>query len=197
MIANKATYNIVAMNLSLGGGAFTSPCTTDVYASPISNARNAGILASISSGNDGYINEITSPACVPAAISVGAVYDSTVGFLGIKGWDVCTDYSTYADLVTCFSNSANFLTMLAPGAMITAAGITLGGTSQAAPHVAGAIAVLREAYPSESTDAIINRLTNTGVPVNDPKNGITKPRLDLLAAYNYDVTPHQPLSGLM
>ncbi|MBI5097882.1 MAG: S8 family serine peptidase [Nitrospirae bacterium] len=195
VIANKATYNIVAMNLSLGSGGFTSPCTTDVYVSPISNARNAGILASISSGNDGYINAITSPACVPAAISVGAVYDSNVGS---KSWvdGDCTDSVTYADLVTCFSNNANFLTMLAPGAMITAAGTTLGGTSQAAPHVAGAIAVLREAYPSESTDAIINRLTNTGVLVSDPRNGITKPRLDLLAAYNYDVTPPPAPIGL-
>ena len=70
VIANKDIYNnIVAMNLSIGGGdGFTSPCTTDVYAVPISNARNAGILASITSGNDGYRNAISSPACVPAAI---------------------------------------------------------------------------------------------------------------------------------
>lgn len=167
VIANKDTYNIVAMNLSLGSGAFTSPCTTDVYVSHISNARDAGILASIASGNDSYINAISSPACVPEAISVGAVYDSNVG---TKEWAIgCTDDSTDADLVTCFSNSADFLTMLAPGAMITAAGITEGGTSQAAPHVAGAISVLREIYPSESTDAIINRLTNTGVLVMIPK----------------------------
>ena len=41
VIANKDIYNnIVAMNLSIGGGdGFTSPCTTDVYAVPISNAR--------------------------------------------------------------------------------------------------------------------------------------------------------------
>ncbi len=188
-IANKITYNIVAMNLSLGGGGFSSPCNSDIYASPISNARNAGILASIASGNEGYTDSISSPACVPSAISVGAVYDSNVGS---QSWaNGCTDNITYADLVTCFSNSASFLTMLAPGSIITAAGIFESGTSQAAPHVAGAIAVLRGsgAYPSETVAEIVARLTNTGVPVTDPGNGITKPRLDLLEAYNYDVTP--------
>lgn len=36
-----------------------------------------------------------------------------------------------------FSNSAPYLSILAPGAMLTAGGKTFGGTSQAAPHVAG------------------------------------------------------------
>ena len=96
-----------------------------------------------------------------------------------------------------FSNSADFLTLLAPGSLITAAGISMEGTSQAAPHVAGAIAVLCEAYPSESTDAITNRLTITGVPVNDPGNGITKPRLDLfIARLYYDKTPPPSPDGI-
>jgi hypothetical protein len=56
------------------------------------------------------------------------------------------------------------------------------GTSQAAPHVAGAIAVLRSAFPSETPDAIVKRLTSTGVPVTDVRNNVITPRLDLWAA---------------
>jgi len=83
-----------------------------------------------------------------------------------------------ADKVTCFSDSASFLTMLAPGSQIMAAGISMNGTSQAAPHVAGAVAVLRAAFPGESLDQTVTRLTN-GVMVTDSRNNIVKPRLSL------------------
>jgi hypothetical protein len=66
--------------------------------------------------------------------------------------------------------------------MINAAGYTMTGTSQATPHVAGAIAVLRSAFPSESPDAIVKRMTSTGVPVTDARNNVVTPRLDLWAA---------------
>jgi subtilisin family serine protease len=68
VIANKATYNIVAMNLSLGGGSFTGPCATDVFATPIASARAAGVLAAIASGNGALTNAMSSPACTPEAL---------------------------------------------------------------------------------------------------------------------------------
>lgn len=184
VIANRAAYNIVAINLSLGGDfRYTSPCSFDVYATPIANARAAGILTAAASGNEADKSGIASPACVPAAISVGAVYSAD---FGTENWSICTDNVSHADRVVCFSNSASFLTLLAPGAEITAAGLTESGTSQAAPHVAGAIAVLRAARPGESLDFTVGRLTSTGVPILDV-NGITTPRIDLLGAYNAGV----------
>ncbi|MCB1918368.1 MAG: S8 family serine peptidase [Candidatus Competibacteraceae bacterium] len=186
-IANRDTYNIVAMNLSLGGGESSSPCANDLFATPIANARAAGILAAIASGNENLKDALGSPACVPAAVSVGAVYDSAQGN---RSWGDCADRPTQADQVTCFSNSASFLTLLAPGSTITAAGISMSGTSQATPHVAGAIAVLRAAYPNESLDATIARLTNTGVPVTDAANGVTKPRIDLFSAFTANRTAY-------
>jgi uncharacterized repeat protein (TIGR01451 family) len=56
------------------------------------------------------------------------------------------------------------------------------GTSQASPHVAGAVAVMRAAYPADSLDQSIARLTSSGVSVTDSRNGFTFPRLNLLAA---------------
>jgi uncharacterized repeat protein (TIGR01451 family) len=179
-IDNQNNYNIAAISLSLGGlDKFDSPCNRDWSASAITNAKNAGISVVAAAGNNGYIDGLSSPACAPDAVSVGAVYDSSLG--GITWGTGCTDATTAADKVVCFSNSASFLTLLAPGVMITSAGITMSGTSQAAPHVAGAIAVLRAAFPSETVTQIQSRLINSRVP-RVTRNNLSFPRLDLLQA---------------
>ena len=132
--------------MSLGGGVrSTTTCPSDPLAVSVSSARAAGILSAVASGNSGNLNAISSPACGPDAISVGAVHAANLGGLS---WSTCSDNATAADKVACFSCSSSFLTILAPGVMITAAGITMSGTSQATPHVAGAIAVLAAAFPN-------------------------------------------------
>jgi hypothetical protein len=179
-IANQSAYNIVAMNMSLGSGVYAS-CSTgsNPFKTPIANAKSAGIHSVASSGNDGSSTGISIPACTPQAISVGAVYDSNIGAMS---YSMCSDATTAADKIACFSNSASILSVLAPGAWITAAGATYAGTSQASPHVSGALAVLRSAYPLESLDTISARLTTRGVSVTDSRNGLVKPRIDMLAA---------------
>lgn len=180
-ISNQPVYHITGINLSLGdGNKYTIACkTSNSYVTPVKNATTAGIITVAASGNEAYTNGISKPACTPGVVSVGAVYDSNVGGLQYAN---CTDATTAADQIACFSDSAGFLSMLAPGAMITAAGYTMAGTSQAAPHVAGAVAVLRAAFPWETLTQTINRLTATGVPVTDPRNGLTFPRVNLLSA---------------
>jgi uncharacterized repeat protein (TIGR01451 family) len=199
-IANQVAYNIIAINMSLGESNFwtaTTCVSNNVFKTPVANARNAGIAVIASAGNEAHKDGITKPACTPGVISVGAVYDANLGGL-TWGNNLCTDATTAADKVACFSNSASILTLLAPGALISAAGISMGGTSQAAPHVAGAVAVLRSLYPDETHDQIQARLTSTGKPVTDPGNGISKPRLALLAAArprNDAFASAEPLSG--
>ena len=187
-IANKNLYGISTINMSLGDGVnYSAPCSsseTNPYVTPIENARSAGILAVASSGNNAYTDGIASPACTPGVVSVGAVYDTT--WNGPFTWSSgCTDSTNGPDRIPCFSNSASFLTMLAPGAFITAAGIQMAGTSQASPHVAGAAAVLQAAFPAETLDQIVTRMTATGVKITDSRNGVTVPRLNLL----YTVSP--------
>ncbi len=178
-IANRDLYNIVAINMSLGGGAYTAECAGSAFDVAIQAALDAGIASAVATGNDGWTNRVASPACAPSAMKVGAVYDSNIG--GIS-WSGCSDSTTAADKVTCFSNSASFIDLLAPGAMIVAGGYTMGGTSQATPHVAGALAVMASAYPNETPGEWLTRLQNTGVSITDHRNGLTFPRIDIEAA---------------
>lgn len=202
-IANKFNFNIVAMNLSLGNSTRHSvECANSWAAAPFQNARNVGILPVVSAGNNNYPDGISEPACAPGAVRVGAVYDSNVG---PKTWPYvnpswapyaeCTDSVTAADIVACFSNSAPILTVLAPGSVITAAGTVFSGTSMAAPHAAGAIAVLRaaNAFPAETLDQTVARMRSTGDPVTDPKNNLTTPRLNIGRAV---LIPPAPSTGL-
>lgn len=180
-VANKASFNIAALNMSLGGGQhFSALPPTDAVGVALQSAINAGITIVVASGNDAFTSSMNWPAAYSNVLSVGALYDANVGS-NTWGGGTCTDFSSTANQITCFSNSASFLGMLAPGALITAAGITQGGTSQASPHVAGAAAVLKAAFPSDSVVSIMNRL-KLGPLTTDPRNGISKPRLDLVTS---------------
>lgn len=186
-IGNRARYNIVALNMSLGNGIkYTTACSVKAqnpYRQPFIDARNAGILSIVSSGNEGFADGIASPACTPEAVSVGAVYDANMGGLTWTSPEPdCTDSATAADKVACFSNSASFLTLLAPGALTTVTGVTVAGTSLSAPVVTGAAAVMAQAFPGDTAADRLNRLTASGKSVTDARNGIVKPRVDLLAA---------------
>jgi subtilisin family serine protease len=180
-IANRAAYNIVAINMSFGDTlSYDAPCVAgNPLHAPIQEAHAAGILTVVASGNQGYSAGISSPACTPNAVSVGAVYDAN---LGAVTWSSCSDPGTAPGQVVCFSNSGSLLTLLAPGALITAGGAsggTRGGTSQAAPHIAGAAAVLRAAFPGDTPGQTVARLTSAGTPVTDPRNGLVRPLLAL------------------
>lgn len=194
-IALQATYNVRAINLSIGspGPRWTSDCASrtdgnvNLYTQAFADARLAGIVPVVSAGNDArpgnapFTAGLAFPACTAGAVRVGAVYDSSFGSIAFKSG--CSDSTTAQDKITCFSQSGPNLTVLAPGSQILAAGITQSGTSQAAPHVAGAVAVLASARPGASIDAIISSIANTGPQIADARPGAgQKRRLDLYAA---------------
>lgn len=179
-ISQRATYNIAAINLSLGDGTQNAgACTLTPYVAAIRRARNAGIVVVVAAGNDSFTAGIAEPACVANALAVGATYDANVGQRAFSG---CTDSSTAADKVTCYSNSGQPLDLFAPGSVLTIGGNTLDGTSFAAPMVAGALAVLKQRFPLDTPDQLESRLALSGTTITDARNGLQRPRLALGAA---------------
>jgi subtilisin family serine protease len=160
------SHTIASVNMSLGDGTNnTTPCDTSPYFAAVGGLRAINIATVVASGNQSYSNGINSPGCVSNAISVG----STTDFDSISG----------------FSNRASYLSLFAPGTGIDSSApnntfINLSGTSMAAPHVAGAWAVMRQRYPTESVSQILQRLRTTGQPIEI--GGASIPRIQLNTA---------------
>ncbi len=181
--ALRAAFNIAAVNMSVGGGQYVDQSTCDSEnastKAAIDNLRAANIATVISSGNDGYTGSMSSPGCVSSAISVGATWDTAGQSNSCSGNNLG---SSSVDAIACYSNSASFLNLLAPGSLITSS-IPVGayaawqGTSMAAPHVTGAWAVLKQKSGSLTVTAALNTLSFTGLSVTDPRNGFVKPRI--------------------
>lgn len=180
-VENKEQYNVCALSMSLGDSErYKQYCDEQAVAVALQEARDVGLLTAVAAGNEAHKNGLSMPACARAAVSVGAVYDSSIGRQ--RATMVCTDGTTAAAKVTCYSNSASYLTITAPGHFVTAGGWTMEGTSMATPFIAGAVAVLKAAVPDATVDDIIAALVQGGRSVRDPRNGLVKPLLDLAAS---------------
>jgi subtilisin len=172
----RTAHNFASVNLSLGGSPSTTFCDSDPMKPIIDLLRDAGIATVIASGNASFINAISSPACISTAVSVGSTGNGSFGAV--------------VDMVSSFSNSASFLSLLAPGAVINSSvpggGFSIfQGTSMATPHVAGAFAILKQAWPTRTISEMLSALQNTGLPVLDTRNSITKPRIQILNALQF------------
>ena len=155
---NRDQYNITAVNLSLGLGFYTteSGIQGDILSDDIQRLESVGITVVSAAGNDYFANSgelnqenLAFPA-ISSTLAVGAVWRD--GAESNVNWqDGSIDYTTSADRIASFSQRLDTPSVLfAPGALITSTlpGGGLGvsaGTSQASPHVAGAIALIQQA----------------------------------------------------
>ncbi|WP_198145929.1 S8 family peptidase, partial [Desulfonatronovibrio magnus] len=165
--ALRNSFNIASANMSLGGGRYYSACDSDSRKEAVDSLKNSGIATIVASGNDGFTDSTNAPSCISSTVSVGN--------------------TTKQDSVANSSNSADFLDLLAPGTSINSSleggGFgTMTGTSMAAPHVAGAWAVMKEAKNNASVDEILDALKSTGKSITDTRSGAnnrSKPRIRL------------------
>lgn len=141
--------------------------------------RAAGILPVFSAGNFGPTTaSSSSPANYPEALSVGAVDAS----------DVVWVYSASGPS-SCGGRARGFPDLVAPGVSVRSADRFGGyqyvtGTSVAAPHVAGAAALLAGAHPGLQVSTLETALTATAADLGpagiDDRYG--HGRLDVVAA---------------
>ncbi|GAA0921177.1 S8 family peptidase [Nonomuraea longicatena] len=163
-----ASRPIAAVNLSLGGWPTGTSCDTSeegaAFKPKVDDLLAKGVATVVAAGNEGY-DGASFPACVSSTLAVGANDDS--------------------DAIADFSNRGAMLDLFAPGVDIESAvpddsSTTYSGTSMAAPHVAGALAVLKAQAPQAPITELIDKLRSSGRPYT--YQGVTTPRLDLLAA---------------
>ncbi|MBI2525483.1 MAG: S8 family serine peptidase [Candidatus Rokubacteria bacterium] len=165
----RSSHNFASVNMSLGGGLNSTNCDDDSRKPIIDNLRSVGIATVISAGNDGSRSQLGKPACISSAVSVGS--------------------TTKTDQVSSFSNAGTILSLFAPGSSINSSVpgggfASWNGTSMAAPHVAGAFAILKQAAPTASVTALLTALQDTGQSITDTRSGgsVTKPRIRVAAA---------------
>jgi len=191
---NWPQVNVVNMSLGfspLSPGdcdAVNNSCITALVP-VLQDLWDAGVTVFASSGNDGDTVNMRVPACISTTLSVGAVYDANVGTNNFgTGSQACTDNTTAADQVTCYSCTNEKTDLLAPGTCISSSSLGGGvggcgqGTSASSPHAAGCAALVLEPFPGLTPQNVRDLLTSTGVPILDSRNNEMIPRIDCLAA---------------
>ncbi len=168
----------------------------------IYNNEKGSFAGSIDDGNE------------PIAIPVVSVSEKDGQWLkknaAVKETWLETNYQKEQDLMASFSSRGPVTVnweikpeIVAPGAAITSTvpgGYQeLQGTSMAAPHVAGGLALVKQAHPDWSHEQLKGALLTTALPVNDEKGNRYDPivqgmgRMRIDAAINTDTILFNPL----
>lgn len=184
-------YPIVAINVSWDNNVYSGEVCDKAYPAVAAAAANLtanGIAVFVASGNNGYCDGMTMPACLSQTFSVGAAYQRNIGpreycvsqkacykQKGTKCRNQCVDNPTVEDLVSCCTNSADFLDFLAQAE---------GRTSGASAYAAGTAAVIQGYFKQTrgrflSVPDLKMAMIRMAEPVRDRRNNRVKPRLNI------------------
>ncbi len=142
---------IVAVNLSLASDLTMVACNESILAPAIDRLWAAGVATVVAAGNGSSTTRLSIPACITSSVSVGALDQAG------NRWSV--------------SNSSASLDYFAPGVSVVSTWPGSGwqassGTSTAAPHVAGAWAVVSQALASTDPATIDGWLRRQPAPLS-------------------------------
>jgi subtilisin family serine protease len=152
------------INMSLGEPEIAP--SRDPVVRALNAAADAGVVSTVAAGNDfeelGF-GTITSPATASKTIAVAAAS-------GGHGSAVVDDVSDFSSAGPAPYSLQFKPDVTAPGEDVLSAApgggyVENSGTSMAAPHVAGAAAVLRQRHPGWSPAQVKSALVLTGAPV--------------------------------
>lgn len=182
-------------------------CVTNSFQTVIENLRAAGIMTVVSNGNSGSAcaTTLAPPSYLDAATSVGSTTSA----------DAVSGFSSRGPVTADGSNRIK-PDIAAPGSSVRSSipgggYASFSGTSMAAPHVAGAVALLINAHPflDGNVDGIESALfgntfhlvqgqTCGGIPGSQfPNNTVGNGLLDILAAVQNTTPPTAvTLSGI-
>ncbi|MEJ3747330.1 S8 family serine peptidase [Actinomycetes bacterium KLBMP 9797] len=179
-----AEQHAAVVNLSLGG--YDAPEVDPLEQAVNTLTERYGTLFVVAAGNDGFPESVSSPASADAALAVGAV----------DGHDALANFSSRGPRI---GDGAIKPDITAPGVDITAARAiagghtTMSGTSMAAPHVAGAAAILAERHPDWDAGRLKAALMGTAKPTPGlDAFGQGAGRVDVAAAVGQPVTAEPP-----
>jgi len=165
-VNHSQEYNISIISMSFGGGDYNDETCLHALDDEFNLTHSSNISVVISSGNDGFIDGISWPACSPNVTSVGA--------------------TTKSDSISDFSNRGPNLDLLAPGEEINSTSrsggyVSMDGTSMAAPHVVGVIALMLEKNKNLTPDELLFKMKQSGKIIYDSVSGLNFSRVN---AYN-------------